>query len=53
MPKPIALPEWASAQNSSVVEPTLAKKQQGWVGGELPPAEYFNWWQRLVFTWAQ
>jgi hypothetical protein len=38
MPFPDDL-EW----NQSGVEPTQAKKNEGWLPEEKPPAEYFNW----------
>lgn len=47
--KPSSLPEWATA--GAVVEPLLAEKQLGWVAGSRGPAQWFNWWMRLVYQW--
>lgn len=35
------LETWAS--NGTIVEPSLAKKENGWDLGEQPPYEYMNW----------
>lgn len=52
MAKPTKLPRWADAANpADVVEPTEAKKGQGWLDTESPPHSYFNWWWSLVYTW--
>jgi hypothetical protein len=48
--KPTTLPEWASGGSADITEPTLLKKQTGWVV-EAPPHNYFNWWQKLVWQW--
>lgn len=49
--KPVTLPEWATDGGADVVEPLLAEKQTGWVLSQKPPAQWFNWWQLLVFQW--
>lgn len=49
--KPSTLPEWASGGSAEVTEPTLEKKQAGWIV-EKPSHDYFNWWQNLVYRWA-
>jgi hypothetical protein len=48
--RPDKLPEWAAS--GAIVEPSSGIKAVGWVGGEEPPAEYFNWWQNLAYQWA-
>lgn len=53
MPKPSTLPEWATDGDAQVVEPTSGKKAIGWVPREHPPAQYLNWWQRLVYEWIE
>lgn len=49
--KPSTLPEWATV-GADVVEPLLAEKQLGWVLATRPPAQWFNWWQLLVYQWV-
>lgn len=51
--KPTDLPEWATDPGADVVEPLLAEKQAGWVEATKPPAQWFNWWQLLVFQWIE
>jgi hypothetical protein len=51
--KPVTLPEWASDAAADVVIPSAGKKLLGWIKGERPPAQYFNWWQELVYNWIQ
>jgi hypothetical protein len=53
VPKPSTLPRWADQPSAQIVEPNDGKKGIGWVPGEEPPAQYFNWWQRLVYDWIQ
>lgn len=43
------LPEWATS--GTVVEPSSGKKNTGWVDGEFPPAEYFNWLSKSTYEW--
>lgn len=52
MSKPVTLPIWATAGGADVVEPLLAEKQLGWVLSQKPPAQWFNWWQLLVYQWV-
>jgi hypothetical protein len=54
VPKPSSIPEWASSPSDpgDIVEPSGAKKQDGWNASERPPAQYFNWWQNLVYQWV-
>lgn len=44
-------PEFAQGGGASVVEPGAGKKSSGWVAGELPPAETFNWLHRTTYRW--
>lgn len=54
MPAPVTgLPQWADGGGADVVEPAGGKKSLGWVDGEAPPAEYFNWLQRQTFLWIE
>jgi hypothetical protein len=49
--KPSTTPEWATGGGAAVLEPLLAEKQLGWVPGSRGPAQWFNWWMRLVYQW--
>lgn len=49
--KPSSLPRWADV-GGAIVEPPDGKKDVGWVTGEKPPAQYFNWWKNLVYQWT-
>jgi len=51
MAKPSALPIWATDPSAAVQNPGAAKNAQGWVA-ELPPHEFFNHWQNLVYQWV-
>jgi hypothetical protein len=53
VPKPTSLPEWASSANANVTEPSLAQKQAGWSVRQKMPAQYLNWWKKLVYGWIQ
>lgn len=51
------LPRWADGGGASVTEPNSGKKDIGWVVGEKPAAQYFNWllnriWQFLAWLYA-
>src|SRR4051812_1478405 len=54
--KPVSLPRWgedvAGVVGPNEAEPLETKKDAGWVPGEEPPAEYFNWYKRLVYKWV-
>ena len=45
------LPRFASGGTAAYTEPGSGKKSQGWVAGELPPAETFNWIHRMSYIW--
>ena len=51
MSKPSSLPTWATDSGAAIQDPGAAKSAQGWVA-ELPPHEFFNYWQNLVFQWV-
>lgn len=57
--KPSVLPRWGEEVGSQLVSgpeelvPIATKLDVGWDPGEEPPAQYFNWWQRLVYDWIQ
>lgn len=48
--KPTNLAEWATGA-APIVEPSLPQKQAGWATGTKPPAQWFNWWWKLVHQW--
>lgn len=48
--KPTNKAEWATG-GASITEPLLAEKQAGWPVAFKPPAQWFNWWQKLVHQW--
>lgn len=50
--KPTTLPEWASS-TVNILEPPLAKKQDGWLFQEIPPSNFENWRANNVFEWFQ
>lgn len=50
--KPTNLAEWATDGGAAVTEPTLPEKQTGWQVDTKPPAQWFNWWQKLVHQWV-
>jgi hypothetical protein len=46
--------EWASLAVNGPggwVEPTAGEKHAGWAPAQIPPAEYFNWFNRAVYLW--
>lgn len=51
MAKPSSLPIWATDPGAAIVNPGAAKNALGWVA-ELPPHEFFNHWQNLVYQWV-
>jgi hypothetical protein len=48
--KPTNKAEWATG-GASITEPLLAEKQAGWPVAFKPPAQWFNWWMKLVHQW--
>lgn len=52
MAKPTApVPRWATGGGAQITEPTDAKKDGGWVPGERPGAQVFNWFWNRVHQW--
>lgn len=44
---------WATgAAPADVVEPTVGEKAAGWATNQLPPHEYFNWYQKAYGAWV-
>lgn len=48
--KPSNIAEWGTGA-APIVEPTLPQKQAGWAVAFKPPAQWFNWWMKLVHLW--
>ncbi len=57
--KPAELPRWEEASGDQGVpggveiDPASGVKDVGWTVAEKPPAQYMNWWMRLVYDWVQ
>ncbi len=51
MARPDDLPDWATS--GATVAPSLGKRAAGWLVGEKPGAQFFNWWQNLVGKWTE
>lgn len=49
--KPTNLAEWATGA-APIVEPSLPQKQAGWPVDYKPPAQWFNWWMKLLHQWV-
>ena len=45
--------EWASGDPDYAIEPNSGKKSVGWLSGEKPPFQYFNWIHYNSFLWEQ
>lgn len=50
MEKPTAKPAWTSA---NISEPSSTLKASGWVSGDKPYAEHFNWLLRNLSEWVE
>lgn len=50
--KPTSVARWADVGGAIVVPPS-GKQDIGWVPGEAPPAEYFNWIENLAYQWQK
>lgn len=55
MTRPNVFPRFATSPPDplNIQEPPEAKKDSGWLLGEKPPFEFFNWMQRLNNEWLQ
>ena len=50
--KPSTVPVWNTGGTNNV-EPTAGKKVAGWAPQERPPAQYFNYLQKLYGEWLE
>ena len=48
--KPATLPRWADV-GGSIATPPSGKQDVGWVVGDAPPAQYFNWLHYWGYQW--
>ena len=53
MTRPADYPDWATGASANIVEPVAGKKAAGFNPSERPPAEYLNWWMKLVNDWIE
>jgi hypothetical protein len=44
--------DWAEGNPGNVLAPPSAKRSEGWLSGEAPPAQWMNWWKRLAGRWV-
>lgn len=51
-PRPDDSLDWAT-DGTNVLEPSSGKRAQGWLPGEAPPAQFFNWWKALAARWVK
>jgi hypothetical protein len=57
--RPTSFPRWGELVGQQGVPgpnestPSSGKMDIGWIPGEEPPAQYYNWYQRLVYDWLQ
>ncbi len=54
MAKPTTKPEWIPDSDPSKIEaPSASKQNTGWLSGEKPPYQFFNWFWNLVSKWIE
>jgi len=53
VPKPSALPRWATDALAKVTEPLSGLKDLGWNPGDAPTAQHLNWLFNNIYKWAQ
>ena len=54
MAKPTTKPEWIPDSDPSKIEaPSASKQNTGWLSGEKPPYQFFNWFWNLVSKWVE
>jgi hypothetical protein len=54
--KPTKLGEWAIAQANpaqDIIEPPQGLKNQGWLVGQRPPAQFWNWQEHNAYLWRK
>lgn len=56
--KPVVKPEFATSDlnngplgAANVQEPSSGVKASGWLYGQKPPREFFNWLHRITYLW--
>jgi len=54
MAKPTSTPDWINDDDvTKITTPSGAKQLEGWLPGEKPPYQYFNWFWNLCSKWLQ
>lgn len=57
MARPALFPDFAlnnlNNPGPNVIEPSIELKNSGWLNGQKPPREYFNWLHRLTNDWLK
>lgn len=53
MPAPSEFPVWIPDNTTNIIEPSSGQKNTGWLPGQVPPAQYFNWILNLINQWIE
>jgi len=54
MAKPTTIPDWISDDDAAKIDtPSASKQAEGWLSGEKPPFQYFNWFWNAISKWIQ
>ena len=52
--RPTEFLDWVPSNSpTAIIEPPTGQKNSGWLPGEIPPAQYFNWLFNLIDQWIQ
>jgi len=54
MAKPTTVPDWISDDDAAKIDtPSASKQAEGWLSGEKPPFQYFNWFWNAISKWIK
>jgi len=54
MAKPTTVPDWISDDDAAKIDtPSASKQAEGWLPGEKPPFQYFNWFWNAISKWIK
>jgi len=54
MAKPTTIPDWISDDDAAKIDtPSASKQAEGWLSGEKPPFQYFNWFWNAISKWIK
>jgi len=54
MAKPTTIPDWISDDDAAKIDtPSASKQAEGWLSGEKPPFQYFNWFWNVISKWIK